>query len=333
MENIRKVFLILSPKSLPYSVKCLESLLLNSLEPLDIKLITDSANDKQTLSDFLAEIDNPLAHKWQVVDKNDSDERANEQFKSFKNLQAFSNGHPCWRKITDPLLFANDGEEMIILDPDLYFPNKFTFEPTPENSILLMWQPPSCLQPLESVQAAFQASVKLAHHVDIGVAQWRKPVDLAWLDWFLGKLGGENIPRIMFVEAIVWSALAMKMGGGYLDPRRWHCYHNSHWKRILIKSGFPMTRVLQMENLREAKCLHATGPCKWWIKEASEKGMLKGGNTLDQPCNILPLVEFTPGRYKLEQDLKGFLRKIGYYSFIDPSWGKLEQSRRTGSSE
>ncbi len=328
MKSTRNLFFILSPKALPYFEQCVKSLFLNALEPLDIKLISDSADDKQTLCVFLSKIDNPLDHKWQVFDKSDVDERGNEKFRTFKNLQAFGNGHPCWRKITDPLVFANDGEEIIVLDPDLYFPNKFTFEPTPEGTILLMWQPPSCLQPPESVQAAFNASVKLAHHVDIGVAQWRKPVDLEWLDWFLGELGGKNIPRSMFVEAIVWSALAMKIGGAYLEPRRWHCYYNSHWKRVLIKSGFPMTRLLQMENLRQAKCFHATGPCKWWIKEASEKGMFKSGNTLDQPSKIFSLVEFTSRRYELEQNIKSFLRKIGYYSFIDPQWTKLEQFRR-----
>jgi hypothetical protein len=332
MTGTRSVFLVLSPKSLPYASICLETLFSNSLEALNIKLITDSEEDKQDLLHALASVANPHDHQWQIFSKPEADDRAAEQFRGLPHLQAFRNGHPCWRKITDPLLFAAKSEEMIILDPDLYFPNKFTFESTPEQTLLLMWQPPSCLQPLETVQAAFAASVKLAHHVDIGVAQWRKPVDLTWLDWLLGALGGETIPHSMFVEAIVWSALAMKLGGAYLDTQRWHCWYNDHWKRVLIKRGFSITRLLEMENMKQVKCFHATGPCKWWLKEALESGRLNGGKTLDKPSKLSALTEFTPGRYQLEQNIKDLLRKIGYYSLINPAWGELEKSRRIASS-
>ncbi|PSB25598.1 hypothetical protein [Stenomitos frigidus] len=331
MTDLRSVFLILSPKSLPYASICLETLFSNALEALNIKLITDSEEDKKDLAHALTTIANPQNHQYQIFSKREADDHAAEQFRDLPHLQAFRNGHPCWRKITDPLLFAAVGEEMIILDPDLYFPNKFTFESTPETTLLLMWQPPSCLQPLETVRAAFNASVKLAHHVDIGVAQWRRPVELTWLNWLLGELGGEAIPNSMFVEAIVWSALAMKFGGAYLDTQRWHCWYNDHWKRLLIKSGFPVTRLLEMENMKQAKCFHATGPCKWWLKEACESGRLKGGNRLDQPSKLSPLTEFTPGRYQLEQNIKGFLKKIGYYSLINPAWDELEKPRRTAS--
>ncbi|GEM_PF-1044052 len=331
MTDMRSVFLILSPKALPYASICLETLFSNALETLNIRLITDSDADKQTLIDAVSAIAEAQNHQWQVFSKRDADARADEQFRDLPHLQTFRNGHPCWRKVTDPLLFVQDGEEMIILDPDLYFPNQFTFEATPERSLLLMWQPPSCLQPLETVQATFDASVKLAHHVDIGVAQWRRPVDLDWLNWFLGAIGGENIPRSMFVEAIVWSALAMQMGGAYLDKKRWHCWYNDHWKRVLIKGGFSITRILVMENMKQVKCFHATGPCKWWLKEACESGQLKGGNRLDRPSRTFPLTEFTPGRYQLEQSIKDFLGKIGYYSFINPAWDELEKPRRVAS--
>ncbi len=64
---------------------------------------------------------------------------------------------------------------MVLLDPDLYFPNTFRFEPTPEQGILLMWQRPNCLLPHKTVRAAMDAGIPLARHVDIGVAQWRGP--------------------------------------------------------------------------------------------------------------------------------------------------------------
>src|SRR5262249_20653014 len=151
-------------------------------------------------------------------DQAEADRRADDRLARYPNVRRFRQGHPCWRKITDPSLFAADGEEMVLLDPDLYFPNAFSFEPTPERGILLMWQRPNCLLPPEAVRAAIAASFRLAHHVDIGVCHARSPIDWDWLERFLGAIGGPDIPRIMHVEALVWSAMAMHAGGGYLDP-------------------------------------------------------------------------------------------------------------------
>lgn len=319
-QSIRRVFSILSPHSLPYAEKCIESLFRNAIEPLDLKLITDSTNDKQILVNALMNIDNPQLHTWQVIAQSEADAQAESQWKGLEHLKTFRHGHPCWRKVTDPLLFAND-EEVIILDPDLYFPNKFTFEPTPDKTLLLMWQPPSCLLPEESVLAAFNAPVKLSNHVDIGVAQLRKPsIDLNWLDWLIGKMGGKDIPQIAHVEAIIWSALAMKMGGGHLNPKHWRCWHRSQWKRVLLKCGVPGIRILQMEDFGSVKCFHAGGISKMWLKEACECGVFESNNTLDQSSTPVPFIEFTLQRYKMEQRLKTILRKTGYHKLINPSY-------------
>jgi hypothetical protein len=314
----RKVFIILSSRALPYAEKGISSLFKNVLESIDLTLITDTEEDKKAIYETVSHLENPNLHPWQIFNQAEADERAEEQFKQYTNIKLFRQGHPCWRKITDPLLFSQDKEEMIILDPDLFFPNQFTFETTPQESLLLMRQHPNCLFPPESVIAAFDAPVKLAHHVDIGVAQVRKIIDLEWLDWFIGQLGGKDIPRIMHVEAIVWAAVAMKMGGGYLDPERWLCWHRSHVKRILIKLGTPGSRLLQRENLKDAKCFHACGMSKWWVKEACEAGLLKSSSTLNQPSQPQPFIELTRQAYDLEQNLKGLLWKIGYYSLINP---------------
>lgn len=317
-QTKRRVFIIFAAHALPYAEKCIESLFRNALEPLDVKLITDTSEDKKAILEVVNKVANPQKHQWQVIEQKEVDDRAEEQWKGLEHLKAFRFGHPCWRKLTDPLLYSQAGEEMIILDPDLYFPNQFTFEPTPEKTLLLMWQPPSCLLPPETVQAAFDASLKLAHHVDIGVAQWRQPIDVQWFDWLVGKLGGKNLTRIPHVEAIMWAALAMKMGGGYLNPERWLCWHRSHWKRVLLKVGVSGIDVLQRENFDAVKCFHACGMAKWWVKDASQTGLFDRNHRLNQPSEPIPFVEFTPQRYKTEQQLKGVLRKVGYYSLINP---------------
>ena len=158
------------------------------------------------------------------------DDAAATQFVGLPNLQLLRKGHPCWRKVTDPLLLGAPGEELVLLDPDVYFPNRFRFETTPAKGLLLMWQQPNCLLPPEVVRRAMAAGIALARHVDIGVSHWRAGgdlADLAWIDWMLGKLDASAHRRIMHIEAIVWSAIAMRGGGGYLDPGLWVCWHRT----------------------------------------------------------------------------------------------------------
>lgn len=315
---MRQVFVVFSSKSLPYAEKGLNSLFKNSLEPLNVTLITDFLEDKQAIVDAVEKLENPRNHQWQVFDKSEADERADEQLKNLAHLKAFRHGHPCWRKLTDPLLFSQDGEEVIILDPDLYFPNQFVFETTPNNQLLLMWQPPNCLFPPESVYTAMDASIKLAHHVDIGVAQLRAPVDLEWLNWLVGKLGGTNIPRIAHIEAIVWAAMAMRVGGGHLNPKQWLCWRHSYWKRVLLKCGISGSRILQIEDWNSLKCFHAGGRAKWWIVEAAQSGMLDRNYTLSQPSTPIPFVELTPQMYQRERRLKDTVGRLGYYAIFQP---------------
>jgi hypothetical protein len=316
---MRKVFVVLSPRSLPYAELGIASLFKNALEPLDLTLITDSPADKQTLIEAVSQIANPQQQKWQVFDELEAGERATEQFKGLESLQAFRHGHPCWRKLTDPLLFSPPGEEVIILDPDLYFPNRFTFEPTPENTLLLMWQQPNCMFPPESVKRAMQIPVKLAHHVDIGVAHVRAPIDLEWFDWLVKELGGTNLPRSMHIEAIIWSAMAMKMGGGHLNPERWLCWHRTQWKRVQLKLGVAGTQILKQEKLATAKCFHAGGPAKWWLADAYKAGILNQNQELSEPSPTIPFVELTPEMFQAERRFKDTLEGLGYYKLFGAS--------------
>ena len=312
----RKLFMVLSPQSLPYAGLALRSLFKNALEPIHLSLITDSPTDKERLTVELSALERIDAgvHDWNVFSASDLDERDETQFARFEHIRSFRRGHPCWRKITDPLLLATDGQEMILLDPDLYFPNRFRFEQTPGNGILLMWQKPCCLLPPEVVQAAVNAKVLLAHHVDIGVAHWRQPVDLEWLNWLIGALGAPNLPRSMHVEAIVWAALAMRAGGGYLNPRFWICWHRSQYKRALRKLGVGGAYILGRENLAGTKCFHAGGEAKWWLPDAYKLGILDKNEEVAELSSPAPFVELTPAHYNSLQRNRRWLRRLGYYS-------------------
>jgi hypothetical protein len=307
--------MVLSPRSLGYARDALDSLLCNSSELLHLRLVTDSAQDKEDLSEAVASLDTK-AHRWEVYSEQDIAEREEESLTGYENLRTFRRGHPCWRKITDPLLLSEPGAEVVLLDPDLYFPNRFQFEETPERGLLLMWQRPNCLFPPIVVRTAIDGGIRLAHHVDIGVAHWRAPADLDWLDWLVGRLGGANLPRVMHVEAIVWSALAMRVGGGYLDPTYWKCWHRSPSKRVLAKIGLGNLHILRSEPWKDLKCFHAGGEAKWWLHAAREMGLLDGGADHRRPGCISPYVELTPAEYARELAFKRVLRALGYYQIF-----------------
>jgi hypothetical protein len=312
-QSLRQVYMVLSPHSLAYARVAISSLLRNSEQALDVHLITDGSADKSLLVKALLEQTPDPRHTISVTAEEELADAEASTFATFPNLRTFRRGHPCWRKITDPILLSKPNAELILLDPDLYFPNRFCFEPTPPSGLLLMWQRPNCLLPPQVVRAAMEAKIPLARHVDIGVAHWRAGVDLDWVNWLIGRLGGANLPRMMHVEAIVWAALAMRQGGGYLDHTLWVCWRRSQLKRVRRKLGVEGRSVLKSEPWAKMKCFHAGGEAKWWLPKSEVAGELQGGGPRLELARILPFVELTARQYEREQRVKGVLRGLGYY--------------------
>jgi hypothetical protein len=313
---VRRLFMVLSPRSLPYARLAIESLFKNCDEAISLCLITDSPLDTTRLRAELSGLACSSNQTLSVYGQLELEAIAEEKFEKFEHIQNFRKGHPCWRKITDPILLSRDNQEMVVLDPDLYFPNRFRFELTPARGILLMWQRPSCLLPPEVVETAMAAHVALAHHTDIGVAQWRLPVDLEWLNWLIGRIGSHRLPLNMHVESIVWAALAMRMGGGYLDPSTWHCWHRTQFKRLLRRLGIPGPRLLRLEPFASAKCFHAGGEAKWWLAGAKELGILDKAADHFKPSAIRPYVKLSRSKYKWLQYRRAALHKLGYYKLL-----------------
>jgi hypothetical protein len=312
----RQVYMVLSPRALGYARLALRTLLTQSDEPLHLRLITDSAEDKRTLETAVAELAPEARHTVVVIAEEELADAEAKTFGSLENLRRFRHGHPCWRKITDPLLIGAPGDELVLLDPDLLFPNRFRFEPTPASGVLLMWQRPNCLLPPEVVRAAIHSEIRLARHVDIGVSHWRLSPgleELEWVDWLVGKLGGASLPRAMHVEAIVWSAIAMRFGGGYLNPDAWVCWHRTQTKRLRRKLGASGQAILRAEDWSRMKCFHAGGEAKWWLDEAQRSGLIKPGQPQLAPTPNLPFVELTESRYEGEQRAKNLIGNLGYY--------------------
>ena len=311
----RPVYAVLSARSLSYAKLCLASLLRNSIEPLSLTLITDGVEDKQALTSAMEEIGAGTPHAWTVHEAAAADERADDVFAGHPHIRRFRHGHPCWRKITDPALFAPAGGEMILIDPDVYFPNRFRFEPTPPVGVLLMWQAANCLYPFEVVEQAFRSGIRMADHTDIGVCQATNPLDWDALEDLIGRLGGESLPAWSpHVESIIWAALAMISGGGHLDPHAWYCWTNTPGRRLranLMKAeGAAMLRDQRMDG---RKAFHAGGRCKAWLPAAEAGGLLVGGETLDGPTPIRPFREYTFAAYSRARRWRKVFASLGGY--------------------
>jgi hypothetical protein len=301
---------------LPYAAPCLTSLLRNSIENLDLVLLTDGLQDAELLESSLRPHANGTCHNLRIFDQNDADRRALKVFDRFPMIAEFRTGHPCWRKITDPMLYAADDEEIIVIDPDVYFPNRFTFESTPETGIYLMWQSPNCLLPENLVTQAYEAGIRMADHTDIGVCQMRAPPPLAVLEDVLGHLDFPQHARSMHVESIVWAALAQRLGGGYLDPTSWHCYRNTVVGRLSRRLGQGGAKSLRALDVAAIKAFHAGGVAKNWLAEAERMGLFAQSSTLQSATPIRNFVDYPRAKFEAKIRNRRIARRLGLYKVL-----------------
>jgi len=311
----RRAFILMSSHALPYARLCIATMLERSAEPVHLRVIADDAAEAETLRAALADIAAPEGSRLEVIAKEEVSARLAERWPGHAGLRALHEGHPCWRKVTDPLILSEPEDEIIVCDPDLYFPNRFAFEPTPREGVMMMRQGPNCLFPPGAVREVFDAGYKLANHVDIGVAQLRAgAVNIDWLDTLARSLDLAAWRPFMHVEAILWSAMAMRFGGCHLDPLAWRCWQRGHLKRLAVAAGLPGRLTLKLEPLARVKCIHVSGPSKWWVTEAVEAGTMRGfGREHLAPVAGPAYRELTRADYEREQRLKGLAARLGYY--------------------
>jgi hypothetical protein len=310
----RLIAISLGASCLPHAALCIGSLAENLDGDESIHLLTDTPRDHEQLCRAFA------AHRRiKVLLSVTLWEDAGNSMRKYAGLDRLRKGHFCWRKLTDPMLLARDGDEVVIIDPDVYFPRRFDFETVGDGTLRLMWQKPNCLLPFSVVQKAFDNGVDMADHVDIGIAQYRSPLDLDWLDWLVESLG--DLPPIMHVEPILWASLAMRMGGGYLNPERWYCWANTQWKRVLKKAGTSPSRMLKAEDFRQCLAFHAGGIAKTWLADPGVGALLKqladapGGKTPGD-ATVLPFVPFTLEKFRWLRKRAKVLQSMGYYKVM-----------------
>lgn len=312
----RNLYCVLGVRSLPYATPCLASLARNAAEPLALTILTDSAADAAAMAAALAPVFAGTTHLLAIHDQAHADALAVNFYRDCPRIAAFRHGHPCWRKVTDPAMYAAAGDEVIILDPDVYFPNRFAFEPTPDAGLLLMWQRPNCLLPEPLVAEAYDRGVAMADHTDIGVCQYRAPLDLALLEGLLTTIDTGPYARSMHVESIVWAALAERVGGGYLDAEAWHCFANSVPSRLARRMGRSGAATLAQLDFASVKAFHAGGIAKNWLADAEREGLFADPRTHLDPTPVTPFVDYPRGKFEGKLRNRRIARRIGLYKVL-----------------
>jgi hypothetical protein len=313
---MRKLYCVLGVRSLGYAVPCIASLLRNTDERLDLTILTDSAADAGQMQVHLAPLFVDTPHLLVIHDQAHADTLAADVYRDYPAIAAFRHGHPCWRKVTDPVMYAAAGEEVVILDPDVYFPNRFAFEPTPATGLLLMWQRPNCLLPEPLVLEAYDRGVAMADHTDIGVCQFRAPLPYAALEALLTTLDTKPYARSMHVESIVWAALAEQMGGGYLDPVAWHCFANSVTSRLARRMGRTGAATLAALDFAPIKAFHAGGTAKTWLADAEREGLFATPRVQVAATPLKPFVDYPRRKFAAKLRNRSIAKRLGLYKVL-----------------
>ena len=107
--------------------------------------------------------------------------------------------------------------------------------------------------------------------------------------------------------------MAMRFGGGHLDPAKWVCWRRTQRKRILRKLGADGQRLLRSEPLTDMKCFHAGGEAKSWLVDLAAEHSSTPATSHLQASPVLPFVELTSGRFEREQTLRSVIANLGYY--------------------
>jgi hypothetical protein len=125
----------------------------------------------------------------------------------------------------------------------------------------------------------------------------------------------------MHFEAILWAALAMRMGGGYLNADQWHCWSNTQWKRVLKIAGTPPLQMLKGEDFSQCLAFHAGGTAKKWLADPGAATLLKQlaiapVRSPIKSAAILPFVPFKLEKFRWLRKRASILQSMGYYKAI-----------------
>jgi hypothetical protein len=304
--NQLNVTCLASASSIAYSQHCLHSLLYNCQTPISLTIITDTEKEIIAFKNLVRNWAYPSKHSIEVIGAETLQKIGLQRWAKYPNLIKYTQGHPCWRKVTDPFVLAKEGP-VVVIDPDVFFLRPFHFPVRSGKSITLMWQSPNCLYPAGAVDEAFATGMPLADHVDIGIAIVNNRIDWEWLDQFLGGISLEKYSSFMHIEAIVWSALAMHQGGCYLHPKRWYCYQASWHHKLRRRLGFQQPISFSSTVTQHAIAIHAGGIAKHQIAKLIKHVSTDSIDDLD----FLDLTQYANRKWNRKKLAVSILKKLG----------------------
>jgi len=110
--------------------------------------------------------------------------------------------------------------------------------------------------------------------------------------------------------------MAMRLGGGYLNPGQWKCWQNPQWKRLALKLGLPGRDLLRSEPFDSLKCFHAGGAAKGWLPDFVARHRRDPVTAVTAPGGPMPFEELTRAQYDATRRLKRLAAALGYYRWF-----------------
>ena len=98
----RQLYMVLSPRSLSYAQAALESLFRNTVDPINLHLVTDSSSDAAVLSDAVSTLQPDARHRWTVSAEEELNDAEATLFAGLPNLRTFRHGHPSGLALSGP---------------------------------------------------------------------------------------------------------------------------------------------------------------------------------------------------------------------------------------
>ena len=242
---------------------------------------------------------------------------------SAATCSAFRKGHPCWRKVTDPLLLSEPGAELVLLDPDVYFPNRFRFRrprrPRGVAADVAEAQLPA--SPRGRSRAPWTAGLRARpprRYRRLALARGQ-PILNGSTGCFRSSLANGRRAAAHDARRSHRLGRHRHARGRRLSrpPPLWVCWHRTQAKRLRLKLGTPAKAYSRRASPGpRMKCFHAGGEAKWWVARCCrwpKHRQRRRGKRVCRPHrqNPAPSSSSPLTRYGCEQRLKGAAARPG----------------------
>lgn len=202
-------------RDVPMALKCLDSLLKNSHEPISLIL-----HDDGTLQESDFEILKNTLSSPKIIGIEESEERMLQTLKTYPNARQFRQTNIFAKKLLDCISF-NPSEIFAYCDTDIYFFRPFLnlYALPDSNTNALFLRDPIHPYSIRLRDFMTASDIQATQHVNAGMVCFRKSqYDLDLIEWLLSKDILHSKPY--FIEQTLWALMGQKVNCRLWDPKQ-----------------------------------------------------------------------------------------------------------------